>query len=142
MVNKFIDAITVALHDQFGSAYKYYVEDVEQNLTKPCFVVGTLNPLIRSTNAVRYKRTFPMVVHYFTDKKSTSEAKKDSYSIAERIFDSLEYLRVDDCLIRGENIEWELVDGVLQFFITYTVDVRKELEINYMEDGTLNDVPM
>lgn len=142
MVNTFIDAITVALYKKFGESYKYYLEDVEQNVTKPCFVVGTLNPLVRSTSAKKYDRTLPIVIHYFTAKDNTVDAKKDCYTIAEQLLEALEYLNVSDCIVRGENIEWELVEGVLQFFITYRFEVRKTDEIYYMEEGTLNEVPM
>ena len=142
MVNTFIDAITVALYEKFGESYKYYLEDVEQNVTKPCFVVGTLNPLVRSTSAKKYDRTLPIVIHYFTTKDNTVDAKKDCYTIAEQLLEALEYLNVSDCIVRGENSEWELVEGVLQFFITYRFEVRKTDEIYYMEEGTLNEVPM
>lgn len=142
MVNLFLDSITVALYKKFGDPYKYYVEDVEQNADKPCFLVGTLNPLIRSTSAVKYHRTFPIVIHYFTDKENTIDAKKDCYNVAENILEAIEYLPVKDCIVRGEDIEWEIVDGVLQFFITYNVDTIKEKDIIYMQDGTLNNVPI
>lgn len=139
IVNKFIDGITVALHTEFGDEYKYYVEDVEQNVSYPCFVVGMLNPLIRSKSTVKYDRTMPVVIHYFTDKENTLDAKKDDWAIAERLIESLEYLSIDGLLFRGENIEWEIVEDVLEFFITYNFEIRKYEDPIYMEDGFYND---
>lgn len=141
-VTDLIDGTTIALHNQFGDTYKYYVEEVEQNAKKPCFVTGILNPMIRSTNARRYERTCPLVVHYFTDKENTLDANKDCYSIAEQLWQALEYLTVDGCILRGEEISWELVEGVLEFFITYSYPIYKTTDAIYMEDGTYNGTPI
>ena len=82
MVNKVLNAVTVQLHSTFGDSYKYYVENVEQNLTKPCFTIDTIIPLQRSKSPMLYDRTMPMVIHYFTeDKKDT---KTDCYAKAEK----------------------------------------------------------
>ena len=117
MVNKILQAISIRLHTTFGDPYRYYVENVEQNLTKPCFTIDTLIPLMRSKSPVLYDRTMPMVVHYFTgDKKDT---KTDCYSIAEQLVECLEYLPFENTLLRGEDISWQIVDDVLQVFVTY-----------------------
>lgn len=123
MVNKILDAITSRLYTTFGDSYRYYVEDVEQNLTKPCFTVDTIIPLMRSRNPWLYDRTMPMVIHYFTgDKKDT---KKDCYAVAEQLVESLEYLPFENTLLRGENISWQITDEVLQVFVTYSFTTTK-----------------
>lgn len=134
MVSKLLDAMTVQLHTTFGDSYRYYVEDVEQNVTKPCFTIDTIIPLSRSKSPVLYDRTMPMVVHYFTDDKK--DTKKDCYHIAEQLVECLEYLPFENTILRGEDISWQIVDEVLQVFITYkfttvkftsTVDNMEEL---------------
>lgn len=123
MVNKVLNAVTVQLHSTFGDSYKYYVENVEQNLTKPCFTVDTIIPLQRSKSPVLYDRTMPMVIHYFTeDKKDT---KTDCYAKAEQIVECLEYLPFETTILRGENISWQIVDEVLQVFVTYKFTTAK-----------------
>lgn len=117
MVNKILDAITTQLHANFGNSYRYYVEDVEQNLTKPCFTIDTLIPLQRSISPVLYDRTMPMVIHYFTDDKK--DTKKDCYRVAEQLMECLEYLSFENTLLRGEDVSWQIVDDVLQVFVTY-----------------------
>ena len=125
MVNKVLNAVTVQLHSTFGDSYKYYVENVEQNLTKPCFTIDTIIPLQRSKSPVLYDRTLPMVIHYFTeDKKDT---KTDCYAKAEQIVECLEYLPFESTIIRGENISWQIVDEVLQVFITYRFTTAKDI---------------
>ena len=39
--------------------------------------------------------------------------------------DALEYITIDGRLIRGENISYQLVEGVLQLFITYNMWTEK-----------------
>lgn len=126
MVNKVLNSVTVQLHSTFGDSYKYYVENVEQNLTKPCFTIDTIIPLQRSKSPVLYDRTMPMVIHYFSeDKKDT---KTDCYAKAEQIVECLEYLPFQNTTLRGENISWQIVDEVLQVFITYRFTTAKVIE--------------
>ena len=117
MVNLILNSVTKQLGATFGNAYHYYVEDVEQGLTKPCFTVDMLMPLQRSKSPVLYDRTMPVVIHYFSDSKTN--LKQQNYNVCEQIVECLEYLPVSDSLIRGEDISWQIVDDVLQVFITY-----------------------
>jgi hypothetical protein len=142
LVTEFFDAITVALHDTFGDNYKYYLEIVEQNAKKPCFVVDAISPLIRSAGLRKYDFIIPIVVHYFTDAPDTQSAKRDSYDVGEKIMDALEYLKVKDITVRGEDISMELVEGVLQFYITYRLTGITTPEVIYMEEGSYNGWPI
>lgn len=133
MVNSFLDAVTIQLGKTFGTNYHYYVENVEQNLTTPCFTIDLLIPMERSRSPQLYDRTMPLVIHYFSDSKTN--LKRDCYNMAERVLECLEYLPYQNTMIRGEDISWQIVDNVLQIFITYkfrTV-MSKETEDN-MED--------
>ena len=132
MVNEFLSAVTKQLGTTFGTKYRYYVENVEQGLTKPCFTVDMLLPSQRSKSPILYDRTMPIVVHYFSD--SINEIKKDCYCMAEQIVECLEYLPFKTTLIRGEDISWQIVDDVLQIFVTYKFTTQKVVEI---EDNTL-----
>lgn len=117
MVNDLLSAVTKQLGTTFGNSYRYYVENVEQGLKKPCFTVDLLIPLQRSKSPFLYDRTTPIVVHYFSDSKT--DIKKDCYSMAERIVECLELLPFNNTRLRGEDISWQIVDDVLQVFITY-----------------------
>lgn len=143
MVNTILDAATVALHNTFGDSYTYYREEVEQNADKPYFRVDALTSLSRSTRSVnRYNRTIPLIIHYFTDKENTVDARRDCYNVAEKLNYALEYLHVNDCLIMGTDISWEITEGVLQFYITYKFDVEKVQDYIYMEDGKYNGIAL
>ena len=139
MVNKVLNAVTKHLGESFGNSYKYYIEDVKQNMTKPCFTVDSLETNNRSRNAVQYDRTIPLVVHYFNDKQET--LKKDSYAMGEQLVEILEYLPFEGTFLRGENISYHMVDGVLQLFITYRFRTQKiSAEITPMGDITSTNI--
>lgn len=130
MVESILNAVTKQLGTTFGNKYHYYVEDIEQGLTKPCFTVDVLIPLQRSKSPVLYDRTMPIVIHYFSDSKTN--LKQDCYSMGERIVECLEHLPFKNGLIRGEDISWHIVDDVLQVFITYKFTTKK---VTVEEDG-------
>lgn len=126
MVNSLLNAVTKQLGTTFGNSYHYYVENVEQGLVKPCFTLDLLVPLQRSKSPVLYDRTMPVVLHYFSDNKTN--LKKHLYEMAEKIVECIEYLPFFDSLIRGENISWQIVDDVLQVFVTYKFTTIKDIE--------------
>lgn len=132
MVNKTLDALTVALHEKFGDEYNYYVENVQQDLHLPAFTVDLLNPLMRSESAVTYFRTMPVVIHFFSADKVTN--KHTCYAVGEQALEALEYITIDGRLHRGENMEMTIEDDVLQIFITYRFWTETKDNPTYMED--------
>lgn len=135
MVNEMLNGISTQLYDVFGADYKYYVENVEQALKKPCFTIDSLMPLQRSRNRVLYDRTIPVVVHYFSNEKQST--KQDCYDKAELIVEALEYVPFHNALIRGEDISYQIVDDVLQVFVTYKF-ITKKLTSNEDDMETLD----
>ena len=138
MVESLLNAVTKQLGTTFGDKYRYYVEDIEQNLTKPCFTVDMLLPIQRSKSPVLYDRTMPIVVHYFSDSKTN--LKQDCYSKGEQIIECLEYLPFKNTLIRGEDISWHMVDDVLQLFITYRFTTKRVTETGDSMQALENNV--
>jgi hypothetical protein len=58
--------------------------------------------------------------------------------MAERIVECLEYLPFNGRLLRGQDISWQIVDDVLQVFVTYKfITKRVENEEDAME--TINE---
>lgn len=134
MINSIINAVTTQLGKTFGLGYRYYFENVEQNLTTPCFTIDVILPTERSKSQKKYDRSMPLVIHYFSDSKS--ELKKDCYEKAEQILECVEYIPYKNTILRGENISWQIVDNrVLQVFVTYSFEtiMSKETEENMGE---------
>lgn len=131
MVTSVVNAVTKQLGTSFGNTYHYYVEDIEQGVKKPCFHVSPRITLQRSKSPVLYDRTVPIVIHYFSDK--STDLKKDCYAMGEQITECLEYLPFGETLLRGEDISWQMVDDVLQVFLTYRFTTKRNVENSSME---------
>ena len=125
MVTSVVNAVTKQLGTTFGTTYRYYVEDIEQGVEKPCFHVAPRITLQRSKSPVLYDRTIPIVVHYFSG--SLNNLRNDCYSMGEQIVECLEYLPFKGTLLRGEDISYQMVDDVLQVFITYSFTTKRDV---------------
>lgn len=123
MVNSVLNAVTTQLGTTFGTTYKYYIEGIEQKVQRPCFYVAPRITLQRSRSPVLYDRTVPVVVHYFSDSKTN--LKNDCYSMGEQIVECLEYLPFKGTLLRAEDVSYQIVDDVLEVFMTYRFITKK-----------------
>lgn len=133
MVADFLNAVTTQLGKTFGTTYHYYVENVEQGLKQPCFTVDMITLVERSKSAVLYDRTMPLVVHYHS--RNPVGNKMECYQIAEQLVECLEYIPFKNTLIRGEQISWQMVEDVLQVFITYRFTTKTDIPFETaMED--------
>ena len=125
MINKIIDGISVAINSTFGEPYEIYTEAVEQGLKEPCFSILCLNPTFERVLGKRYFRNNLFCIHYFP---SSNEKRAECSSVMETLLQTLETITVDGVLIRGTNMNAEISDGVLSFFVNYNRYVYKSEE--------------
>ena len=52
----------------------------------------------------------------------------------------LEYLPFKNTILRGEDISWQIIDEVLQVFITYEFTTKKSTTLTNMEELEHNEV--
>ena len=126
MLNKIITGISRALDDEFnadGDEYTIYTENVEQGLDEPCFFIFKLKPSSKQLVGNRYERKYPFDIHYFPRDKENINYEINE--VTERLFTALEYITVDG-IVRGTNMNAEIVDNVLHFFINFNMIVKKE----------------
>lgn len=137
MINKLINSITKQMGDELGSEYRYYVENVEQRLIRPCFTIDVLNPIKRSYSPNTYHITAPCIIHYFTNHPTTPKA--DAYAMGEKLLELLEYLKHEGRVLRAENMSYTLNEDVLQVLLTYrfyTETVGEEVDEMETLDNT------
>jgi len=131
MINKIINAISIALNAEFGDDYTVYSEEVKQGLQEPCFFISCINKTNELFLGRRYFRENSFAVHYFP--ADEMNAKEECNEIAERLYLCLEWLTVDGDLIRGAKMSAETVDGELNFFISYDMFMHKKAEYEAMD---------
>ena len=125
MIKEIIEAISIALNEEFGDSYTIYTENVKQGLKTPCFFVLCINPTNKIFRGKRYLSANQMCVQYLP--VNTDNEREECNSIAERLFECLEYITVGGDLIRGKDMSSEMSDGIFNFFVNYDFfTIRKE----------------
>ncbi|MBO5704544.1 MAG: hypothetical protein J6R99_00830 [Alphaproteobacteria bacterium] len=126
MTNDIIKAISSAINDEFGKNYKIYVEDIQQGLQEPCFSVVLLTADNEQIVGGRYYRRANFDVHFFP--KDQLNAKRECLDVAERLTVCLDTINFVDNIYHMIKMNYEIVDGVLHFFVTYNPIVKRIVE--------------
>lgn len=132
MINSIIEAISVALNDEFGDDYEIHMEELEQGLEEPCFFITCMNPTTKLFLGKRYFQTNQFCIQYFPE---TDEKQRECNDVAERMWQCLEYITIygEDKPIMGTQMNYEVVDGVLNFFVNYDCFIKKTEQQTPME---------
>lgn len=128
MINSIIEAISITLDAEFG--YETHMEEIKQDLVEPCFYISCLNPTVELFLGKRYFRQNQFVIQYFPE---SDNEQRECNSVAERLMWSLEYITLDGDLIRGTAMKYEVIDGILSFFVNYDCFVYRVEENTPME---------
>lgn len=132
MINSIIEAISISLNEEFGDGYETHMEEIKQGLKEPCFFITCLNPTTELFLGRRYFRTNQFCIQYFPE---TNEKQRECNGVAERMLQCLEYITIygEDKPIMGTKMKYEVVDGVLNFFVNYDCFIRKTEQQTPME---------
>lgn len=133
MINSIIESISITLNAEFGDKYKIHRGEKRQGLKEPCFFIQCLNPTEELFFWKRYFRKNQFCIQYFPENKL--HGKEECYAVGERLFSCLEYLDVGGDLVMGTKRKYEVVDGILHFFVNYDLFVYKVAEpVPFMEE--------
>lgn len=132
MINSIIEAISISLNEEFGDGYETHMEEIKQSLKEPCFFITCLNPTTELFLGKRYFRTNQFCIQYFPE---TNEKQRECNGVAERMLQCLEYITIygEDKPIMGTKMKYEVVGGVLNFFVNYDCFIRKTEQQTPME---------
>ena len=103
MINAIMESISISLHAEFGDTYEIYREVKKQGLKEPCFFIQCLNPTNKLFFHKRYFRQNQFCIQY----------------------SCLEYLEVEGSLVMGTKMRYEVMEGILHFFVNYDMFVYK-----------------
>lgn len=132
MINSIVKSISVSLNAEFGDKYKIHREAKKQGLEEPCFFVQCLNPTENLFLGKRYFRQNQFCIQYFPENEL--HGNEECHSTGERLLSCLEYLTVCGNLVMGTKMKYEVVDGILNFFVNYDMFVYKVAEsVPFME---------
>lgn len=118
-----IDAICLSLR---STGHKAYENEVKQGLQDNSFLVNLINSTYNYINDMRRRGTFSFDVLYFT------HSKREGYTMGEELMRKLEMVNTVEGMLRGGNMSYRYVDGVLHFYVSYRVELVREPEIDYL----------
>ena len=130
MINSIIAGISTALCDEFGEEYEIFDDEIKQDLKEPCFFIACLNPTHKLFFDKRYFRTNNFCIQYFP---KTDTKQRECLGVAESMMECLEIVTADDVQIRGTKMKYEVIDGVLNFFVNYNCFVYRVVDETPME---------
>ncbi len=111
-------------------AIKRSAEEIKQGFNEPRFFIKLLSVPHDQELGLRYKRSHSFDIHYFP--ASATGANEEMHDIAESLHSCLEYITVNGCQCQGKKISHEIIDGVLHFFVSYVLRLRKETTEDFM----------
>lgn len=136
MLNETINGIAQKLNQIFGDEYRIHIDTVKQGLKEPCFLIVVLEGNQEQVIGNLYSRKQSFDIHYFPQSKNG--IIREVNEVLNKLLIELEYIEVNADLVRGTNINFDVVDEILHFFVNYDVRIRKVVEPDpLMEDLTI-----
>ena len=133
MMNEIINAVARTIDAVFSESYRVYTERIEQGMEGPCFFILPLSPAYNRYRGQRYYSENSILIQFIPEGRNRN---KDCGDIAVRLFHCLELIELDDCFVRGMDMAYEIVEGVLQFTIHYNLFLYNKNDNEAMETYT------
>lgn len=121
MLNTIVEAIAIKLDADFAGI-TIYTEEIKQGFNEPCFFIKMLPTSTEQVVGPRHFLKHQFDVHYFP---SESGGNSEIFETIEKLKDSLEIITAGSDLIRGTDIHFESIDGVLHSMVNYDFHVMK-----------------
>lgn len=117
------NGISKALYELTGAPI--YVGFSRQNTIFPCYVVDMISSSQKNELSSLKQREYTYDILYFHDETGDIEDEESLCEIAEAMYSALEFIDVNNYKAFGRNMNYRITDGVLHFFVTYTVFVDR-----------------
>ena len=134
LIKAIINGISKKLYGFYEGLYDIYVEEVEQGLQMPCFMINLISSDIRMILKPRYIFESVFDVIYFGD------GYKDCMDRGSELYDILEYITINDKdLIRGTRMNMYIIKNILHFRVNYNLILQNKPDIiDMMEEHQIN----
>ncbi|MEA5084356.1 MAG: hypothetical protein VB018_09400 [Lachnospiraceae bacterium] len=134
MVTNIILGIAEKIRTRYAQGgYKLYTESIKQGFEEPCFFVQLITQVQTQRLGNRYMETYSFDIQYFPNENGGEN--KECLDVSEELYELLEYIAVNEDLLRGMSLNSRVQDRVLHFFVDYVVPVvRTKAEEEKMEE--------
>lgn len=135
-MDEIITGISKQLNTTFGDGFEIYDRDVEQGLNEPCFLILILKPDLSPLLGRRALKTNPFDIHYFPPDGGDN---RNMITVGETMLEALEYITLSNGdLLRGTHMSYEIIDGVLHFYVEYNHTVNRAVKDDPMDTLDVN----
>lgn len=135
LIKEIINGISKKIYGFYEGLYDIYVEEVEQGLELPCFMINLISSDIRMILKPRYKFESVFDVIYFGD------GYKDCMDRGSELYDILEYITINDKdLIRGTKMNMYIIKNILHFRVNYNLILQNKPDIIDMMEVQKNNI--
>ena len=125
MFNDLIDAISKRLLEYFPeSVPNIYSENIEQGFSEPCFYISLINSTNKNKLGPGRSKRYKFDIMYFNNNLGND----DLNTMGDKLSTVLEDIQIGNALIHGFDIEYEVKDNKLHFFVEYPVLASYEVE--------------
>lgn len=131
MIQSIIDGIIAAIRTEYDRSYRIYTEAVKQDLREPCFFVKCISFEKEKQTTHRYSGSVPCNITYFPHSEDVIE---ECMKVCEKLTDLLELISVEGHYLRGTGVKGQVVDGLLQFQVSYSPFMVSSAEENDMSE--------
>ena len=134
LIKEIINGISQKIYGFYEGLSDIYVEEVEQGLQIPCFMINLISSDIRMILKPRYKFESVFDVIYFGD------GYKDCMDRGSELYDILEYITINNKdLIRGTKMNMDIIKNILHFRVRYNLILQNKPDIiDMMEEHQIN----
>lgn len=123
MENDIVKGIAKALRDTFGPGYRIYQNDIEQGFQTPCFFILSMKATPSPLGKDRFLLKSPFDVHFFPEDEKDNAVMQ---AIAWQLWQALEFITLPGGdKLHGTSMSWEVQDGVLHFFVSFNMTLRR-----------------
>lgn len=135
MIKEVRYGIKDALYEKFGENYNIYIDKLEQGFENPCFFVSLVEWYTDELIMGRWKVHTQFNITFFP--KNEDEPTDECLDAIQKIKECLHIIKLEDgTKIRGTDIEAKVIDGIVQFYVTYDFETIADISGTAMESFT------
>lgn len=118
---------------------KVYTDEIKTNMETPSFLIQLVDYSNIRYPSNRFKQELPIQIIYFPDTRRNKPVNFEIYEVISNLSYLMEIIELEDgTLVRGMDMEHNVENNVLHFYVNYSAMVREENETPLM--GNLNQL--
>jgi hypothetical protein len=135
MIKAIMHGIGNALYEEFGDDYQVCIDKLEQGFENPCFFVSLVDFYNDELIMGREKWHAQYNITYFPENED--EPTDECLEVIPKLKDLLRIVELENGdMVRGTDIDAKVVDGQVQFYVSYNFETINDNSVAKMQSYT------